>query len=53
MFANSTTTMLEIVFESVQQKHLDKTIFHHASCGFCPGKASQTSIVPICTHTLD
>ena len=41
--------VLEIVFESVQQKHLDKTIFDHQVVNFVrKRKASLTN--PHCTH---
>ena len=41
-------TVFEIIFENLQQKHLDKTIFHQQFVNFAQKKeVSQTTIVPI------
>ena len=46
MFANNTTTMLEIAFESVQQKNLDKTTFHHQVVDFVWKKPHKPALYP-------
>ena len=45
---NVTVAVLEIVFESVQQKHLDKTIFDQRIVNF----VQKTNIVPFMAYEI-